>query len=54
VTNHFNKAHHIGVVVQDIEASEAWYAEHLGFEHLYYLWLAGSKGSLYWTRRLEN
>ena len=35
MTNHFNKAHHIGAVVQDIEASEAWYAEHLGFEHLY-------------------
>jgi len=27
--------HHIGIVVQDIDASMAWYREHLGFECLY-------------------
>jgi catechol 2,3-dioxygenase-like lactoylglutathione lyase family enzyme len=35
MTNNLNKAHHIGIVVQDIQASEAWYVEHLGFEPLY-------------------
>ncbi|MCQ8277643.1 VOC family protein [Acetobacteraceae bacterium KSS8] len=27
--------HHVGIVVEDIEASAQWYAEHLGFERLY-------------------
>jgi methylmalonyl-CoA epimerase len=31
----FSKLHHVGIVVQDIEASAAWYVEHLGFERLY-------------------
>lgn len=35
MNNDFGKIHHIGVVVQSIEASAAWYVEKLGFEHLY-------------------
>lgn len=35
MTNSMNKAHHIGIVVHDIQASEAWYVEHLGFERFY-------------------
>ncbi len=27
--------HHVGVVVENVEASTAWYVEHLGFERLY-------------------
>lgn len=27
--------HHVGVVVESLEASTAWYVEHLGFERLY-------------------
>lgn len=27
--------HHVGIVVENIEASTAWYVEHLGFERLY-------------------
>lgn len=27
--------HHIGIVVQDIDASATWYVDHLGFERLY-------------------
>jgi len=38
-----NKAHHIGIVVQDIQASEAWYVEHLGFERLNTYGWAGVK-----------
>ena len=30
-----NTFHHIGIVVQDIEASEAWYSQMLGFTRLY-------------------
>lgn len=28
------KIHHVGVVVEDLDASIAWYGETLGFEHL--------------------
>lgn len=35
MTQSFSKFHHVGIVVQDIEASAAWYVEHLGFERLY-------------------
>lgn len=35
MTAEFSKTHHIGIVVQSIEASAAWYAEKLGFERLY-------------------
>ncbi|MBF7142932.1 MULTISPECIES: VOC family protein [Pseudomonas] len=31
----FSGMHHVGIVVQDIKASMAWYREHLGFEPLY-------------------
>lgn len=27
--------HHVGVVVENLEASTAWYVEHLGFDRLY-------------------
>jgi catechol 2,3-dioxygenase-like lactoylglutathione lyase family enzyme len=27
--------HHVGIVVESVEASTAWYVEHLGFERLY-------------------
>ena len=27
--------HHVGIVVENVEASTAWYVEHLGFERLY-------------------
>ena len=29
-----DQLHHVGVIVQDLEASIAWYREHLGFERL--------------------
>lgn len=29
--------HHVGIVVENIEASTAWYVEKLGFEPLYTL-----------------
>jgi catechol 2,3-dioxygenase-like lactoylglutathione lyase family enzyme len=35
MTNGMNKAHHIGIVAQDIQASEAWYVEHSGSERLH-------------------
>ena len=35
--------HHVGVVVADLEASAAWYAEHLGFERLYAYGFPGVK-----------
>jgi catechol 2,3-dioxygenase-like lactoylglutathione lyase family enzyme len=34
MTERLNQVHHIGVIVQDLEASIAWYNEHLGFERL--------------------
>ncbi len=35
MTQSFRKVHHIGIVVQNIETSEAWYVDHLGFERMY-------------------
>ncbi|MDG6080272.1 bleomycin resistance protein [Erythrobacter litoralis] len=33
MSNRLKTFDHIGVVVQDLEESIAWYAKHLGFEH---------------------
>jgi catechol 2,3-dioxygenase-like lactoylglutathione lyase family enzyme len=30
-----DRLNHVGIVVRDLEASIAWYVEHLGFERLY-------------------
>lgn len=35
VTASLGRIHHIGIVVQSIEASAAWYVDNLGFERLY-------------------
>jgi catechol 2,3-dioxygenase-like lactoylglutathione lyase family enzyme len=34
MTERLNQVHHVGVIVQNLEASIAWYKEHLGFERL--------------------
>lgn len=35
MTEEVSGIHHVGLVVESIEASAAWYAEHFGFEHHY-------------------
>lgn len=34
MTNRVLRTHHVGIVVQDLEASIAWYGRHLGFERI--------------------
>lgn len=33
MTSSSNRLHHVGIVVQDLTASIAWYGHHLGFVH---------------------
>jgi catechol 2,3-dioxygenase-like lactoylglutathione lyase family enzyme len=35
--------HHVGIVVQDLEASASWYARHLGFSRLHAFGFAGAE-----------
>jgi catechol 2,3-dioxygenase-like lactoylglutathione lyase family enzyme len=35
VSDRILRLHHVGMVVQDLEASVAWYRDHLGFQHQY-------------------
>lgn len=39
----FSRIHHVGVVVQDLKASVAWYEKYLGFEHEYDFVLPGAQ-----------
>lgn len=34
MSNRLGAMHHVGVIVQDLEATIAWYRDHLGFERL--------------------
>ena len=34
MSDRLTKFHHVGVIVQDLEKSIAWYKQHLGFERL--------------------
>ena len=42
MSNHLLNLHHVGIVVQDLEASVAWYGRHLGFERVYDLAIPGA------------
>ncbi|MBB4439962.1 MULTISPECIES: VOC family protein [Rhizobium] len=33
MSRHVSRLHHVGIVVQNLEASVTWYLDHLGFEH---------------------
>lgn len=37
--------HHVGIVVQDLEASTEWYVDKLGFERLYTFGFPGFKAA---------
>lgn len=39
----FSSLHHVGVVVKDLQASVAWYRDHLGFEREYDFALPGAQ-----------
>ncbi|GAB2450913.1 catechol 2,3-dioxygenase-like lactoylglutathione lyase family enzyme [Conyzicola lurida] len=40
------RLHHVAIVVQDLEASTAWYSEHFGFVHQYDYSLPGSRATM--------
>ncbi|PSS59543.1 bleomycin resistance protein [Ensifer sp. NM-2] len=43
MTNRVLRLHHVGVVVQDLQASLVWYRDHLGFEQQYSFTLPGAQ-----------
>lgn len=42
---HLKGIHHVGIVVQNIESSAAWYVDKLGFERLYAFELPGVRAA---------
>lgn len=43
MTNEFTGIHHVGIIVEDLEASADWYAQHLGFSRLHAFEFPGAK-----------
>lgn len=46
MSDHVLRLHHVGMVVQDLEASVAWYRDHLGFEHQYDYAFPGAQATM--------
>ena len=46
MSDHALRLHHVGMVVRDLEASVAWYRDHLGFEHQYDFAFLGARATM--------